>query len=173
MYSENILPSMNVVKKIISGSVSKLQASWNMIFLKQAKLENNYFWKGKKYWDVFLEKAFEMYVWGCVLREAYYFFLWFFNRQAKKENDIWRFFKKHAKVSFTFMYIVSLSAFRLERRSFDFSKFIFTCKYVKLYKLYFYLNLLMWNYFHRETIEIMKMEGNGQRQQFQNEWNGS
>ena len=90
----------------------------------------------------FLDKAFEMYVWGCVLREAYYFFLWFFNRQAKKENDIWRFFKKYAKVSFTFMYIVSLSAFRLERRSFDFSKFIFTCKYVKLYKLYFYLNWL-------------------------------
>ena len=86
-----------------------------------------------------MDKAFEMYVWGCVLREAYYFFLWFFNRQAKKENDIRRFFKKYAKVSFTFMYIVSLSAFRLERRSFDFSKFIFTCKYVKLYKLYFYL----------------------------------
>ena len=71
MYSENILPSMNVVKKIISGSVSKLQASWNMIFLK------HYFWKGMKYWDAFLDKAFEMYVWGCVLREAYYFFMIF------------------------------------------------------------------------------------------------
>ena len=85
---------------------------------------------GQGIWNVRVRMCFK----GSIL-----FFLWFFNRQAKKENDIWRFFKKYAKVSFTFMYIVSLSAFRLERRSFDFSKFIFTCKYVKLYKLYFYL----------------------------------
>ena len=32
IYSEKILPSMKVVKTIISGSVSKLQASWKMPF---------------------------------------------------------------------------------------------------------------------------------------------
>ena len=97
MYSENILPSMNVVKKIISGSVSKLQASWNMIFVKQAKLENNYFWKGKKYWDVFLEKAFEMYVWGCVLREAYYFCYDFWTGKLKNKMIIDDFSKSTQK----------------------------------------------------------------------------